>query len=167
MLRRGGGEEIRTLAPAKPTYRISNPDPSTTWVHLHILKIGCPIHNLRFAHKKLFVYISGPAEASQSFLKGWESSALVFWVNEQDTRHCGRNQGTESNFSWTWREKGLRRITTGSLGYHQASCPDPIGRSPHRPQSANGGSFLCLSTLVVHGFTESSGSGCPPAGILV
>ena len=30
----GGGEEIRTLAPAKPTYRISNPDPSTTWVHL-------------------------------------------------------------------------------------------------------------------------------------
>ena len=42
----GGGEEIRTLAPAKPTYRISNPDPSTTWVHLHVLKIGRPIYNL-------------------------------------------------------------------------------------------------------------------------
>ena len=45
----GGGEEIRTLAPAKPTYRISNPDPSTTWVHLHVLKIGLPIHNLLFS----------------------------------------------------------------------------------------------------------------------
>ena len=44
----GGGEEIRTLAPAKPTYRISNPDPSTTWVHLHVLKIGRPIYNLLF-----------------------------------------------------------------------------------------------------------------------
>ncbi len=36
LLRPGGGEEIRTLAPAKPTYRISNPDPSTTWVHLQV-----------------------------------------------------------------------------------------------------------------------------------
>ena len=36
----GGGEEIRTLAPAKPTYRISNPDPSTTWVHLHRTQTG-------------------------------------------------------------------------------------------------------------------------------
>lgn len=34
----GGGEEIRTLAPAKPTYRISNPDPSTAWVHLHAVQ---------------------------------------------------------------------------------------------------------------------------------
>ena len=25
---------------------ISNPDPSTTWVHLHLLKIGRPIYNL-------------------------------------------------------------------------------------------------------------------------
>lgn len=41
-----GGEEIRTLAPAKPTYRISNPDPSTTWVHLHLLKIDHSIYNL-------------------------------------------------------------------------------------------------------------------------
>lgn len=48
----GGGEEIRTLAPAKPTYRISNPDPSTTWVHLHLLKIGRPIYNL-------FIHFSG------------------------------------------------------------------------------------------------------------
>ena len=45
----GGGEEIRTLAPAKPTYRISNPDPSTTWVHLHLLKIGRPIYNLLYS----------------------------------------------------------------------------------------------------------------------
>ncbi|ERK62917.1 hypothetical protein HMPREF1546_02445 [Oscillibacter sp. KLE 1745] len=29
-------------------YMISNPDPSTTWVHLHLLKIGRPIYNLRF-----------------------------------------------------------------------------------------------------------------------
>ncbi len=41
--------KIRTLAPANRTYRISNPDPSTTWVHLHILKIGLPIHNLLFS----------------------------------------------------------------------------------------------------------------------
>ena len=40
---RGGGEEIRTLAPAKPTYRISNPDPSTTWVHLQMLEVSSSI----------------------------------------------------------------------------------------------------------------------------
>ena len=32
----GGDVGIWTPAPAEPTYRISNPDPSTTWVHLRI-----------------------------------------------------------------------------------------------------------------------------------
>ena len=36
----------------KPTYRISSADPSTTWVHLRILKIGCPICKLRFAFRE-------------------------------------------------------------------------------------------------------------------
>ena len=45
----GEGEEIRTLAPEKPTYWISNPPPLTTWVCLHILKINCPI-NKRHIH---------------------------------------------------------------------------------------------------------------------
>ena len=30
----GGDAGIWTLAPAEPTYRISNPDPSAAWVHL-------------------------------------------------------------------------------------------------------------------------------------
>ena len=31
----GGDVGIRTPARAEPAYRISNPDPSTAWVHLH------------------------------------------------------------------------------------------------------------------------------------
>ena len=38
----GGDVGIWTLAPAKPTYRISNPDPSTTWVHLRIFQDSIP-----------------------------------------------------------------------------------------------------------------------------
>ena len=32
----GGDVGIRTPARAEPAYRISNPDPSTAWVHLHM-----------------------------------------------------------------------------------------------------------------------------------
>ena len=33
----GGDVGIRTPARAEPAYRISNPDPSTAWVHLLIV----------------------------------------------------------------------------------------------------------------------------------
>ena len=46
MLHFGGDGEIRTLARCLGAYRISSADPSTTWVHLHLLKIGRPIYNL-------------------------------------------------------------------------------------------------------------------------
>ena len=44
MLHFGGDGEIRTLARCLGAYRISSADPSTTWVHLHLLKIGRPIY---------------------------------------------------------------------------------------------------------------------------
>lgn len=77
-----GGEEIRTLAPAKPTYRISNPDPSTTWVHLHRTQTGPGLSPRR---KKL--QADGGASVSDTRQMIWAEDSLI-----KDTKKAERNQ---------------------------------------------------------------------------
>ena len=70
----GGDVGIRTPAPAEPTYRISNPDPSTTWVHLHL-------------YSQPSYYISGTRK-NQGFLSHKNSTSRRTWNFYQSGNYC-------------------------------------------------------------------------------
>ena len=80
-----------------PTESISNPDPSTTWVHLHVLKIGRPIYNLliHFSGKWLALFafskVRDPCGTRNLTVFTEPSSAALLSQPRYDRRMCAQD----------------------------------------------------------------------------
>ena len=108
----GGDVGIWTLAPAEPTYRISNPDPSTTWVHLRIFALPESL-------PALIQYITPRRRLQQFFIR----FAVCCCSGNSISDICGRNEvgkfqsrrlwalcvyAWQSAFLFYWAKVGLR-----------------------------------------------------------